>query len=359
MTTHSTIHASGAHPAVVVGTGFGARVHVPAMRAAGFEVLGLVGTDPERTARKAEASGVPHAFTDLDEAISKTGAVAVTIASTPHTHAPLTLTAVAHGCHVICEKPMAADVAEAQTMIDAAERAGVTHLLGHQFRWQPERAIVARALAKGLIGEPRYLTLTSYMPLVASAEACMPRWWFDEGAGGGWLGAHGSHIIDQVRSWGGEFASLSASLPTVSDRAGGAEDSYTVHFRLSNGADGVLQHTAGAWGSPMSVSRIAGTRGTLWIENGVVRLATSEGTEELAVPEDLAMPAPSDDPRQRMAQFERDPYIRLCEVLRAGVEGRPLPDAVAVPTFHDGVAAMKVMDAIRASARADGARIEL
>ena len=349
-----------AHPAVVVGTGFGCRVHLPAMRAAGFDVLGLVGTDPERTARKAESSGVPHAFTDLDEAIRKTGAVAVTIASTPHTHAPLTLTAVRHGCHVICEKPMAADVAEAQTMVEAAERAGVTHLLGHQFRWQPERAVVARALQEGRIGEPRYLTLTSYMPLVASPEARMPRWWFDESAGGGWLGAHGSHIIDQVRSWGGEFESLSAALPTVSDRQGGAEDSYTVHFRLTNGVDGVLQHTAGAWGAPMSVSRIAGTQGTLWIENGVVRLATSEGTQELPVAEDLALPAPtSDDPRQRMAQFELAPYVRLCEVLRAGVEGRPLPGAVAVPTFHDGVAAMKVMDAIRASASAGGARIEL
>lgn len=345
--------------ALVAGTGFGCRVHVPALRAAGFDVVGLVGTDPERTARKAESSGVPNAFTDLDEAISKTGAVAVTIASTPHTHAPLTLTAVARGCHVICEKPMAADVEEAMTMVEAAERAGVTHLLGHQFRWQPERAIVARALKEGLIGEPRFLTLSSYMPLVASPEARMPRWWFDESAGGGWLGAHGSHIIDQVRSWGGEFASLSASLPTVSDRKDGAEDSYTVHFRLTNGVDGVLQHTAGAWGDPVSISRIAGTRGTLWIENGVVKLATSEGTHELPVPDDLALSALSDDPRERMTHFELDPYVRLCEVLRAGVEGRPLPDAVAVPTFHDGIAAMKVMDAIRASAQADGARVEL
>ena len=215
-----------APPAVVVGTGFGCRIQVPALRAAGFDVVGLVGTSMERTERRAQASGVPKAFTDLDEAIRKTGAVAVTIATPPNTHASLSLTALSHGCHIICEKPMASDATEARTMLEAAEKTGVTYLLGNEFRWQPERAIMARALADGLVGEPRFLTLVSYLPLVASPEAPMPAWWFDEGAGGGWLGAHGSHLVDQVRLWLGDFASLSASLPVVADRDGGAEDSY-------------------------------------------------------------------------------------------------------------------------------------
>ncbi len=351
-----------APPVLVVGTGFGCRIHVPALRAAGFDVVGLVGTDAERTARRAQSSGVADAFIDLDEAIRKTGAVAVTVASTPHTHAALTLTALAHGCHVICEKPMASNVGEAHAMVQAAERAGVTHLLGNEFRWQPDRAIVARALAEGLIGEPRFLTLTSYLPLVASPEARMPRWWFDETAGGGWLGAQGSHIIDQVRTWAGEFASLSASLPLVSDRSGVAEDSYSVRFRLTNGVEGVIQQTAGAWGSPASMSRIAGTHGTLWIENGVVKLADRNGVRELPVPEDLVLPpppVPSSDPRHQFSQLELGPYTRLCEAFRAGIEGRTSASPVSLPTFHDGLACMKVMDAIRASAKGDGARVEL
>src|SRR6266481_2485426 len=52
-------------PALVVGTGFGCRTHVPALRAAGFEVAGLVGADAERTRRRAESSDVPQAFTEL------------------------------------------------------------------------------------------------------------------------------------------------------------------------------------------------------------------------------------------------------------------------------------------------------
>jgi predicted dehydrogenase len=334
-----------APPAIVVGTGFGCRIHVPALR----------------TAKRAEACGVTKVFTDLDEAIRNTGAVAVTISTPPDTHAALTLTALSHSCHVICEKPMASDTAQARTMLAAAEQACVTHLMGNQFRWQPERAIVARAVADGLIGEPRLLTLSSYLPLVASPDAKMPHWWFDEGAGGGWLGAHGSHIVDQVRSWLGEFASLSAALPIVSDREGVAEDSYVVRFRLANGTQGVLQHTAGAWGQPSMTSRVAGTKGTLSIENGAVYLANADGVRQLPVPENLMLPPPAagDDSRQRSSHMDVGPYLRLCEVLRAGVEGTTPATAVPPPTFADGLACMQVLDAIRKSAADDGAVVKL
>ena len=121
-------------PALVAGTGFGCRVHIPALRAAGFEVVGLVGTDAERTRRRAESSAVPQAFTDLDEAIRRTGAKVVNVATPPHTHGPLVMVAISRGCHVLCEKPFARDAAEARAMLHAAQRAGIVHLLGHEFR---------------------------------------------------------------------------------------------------------------------------------------------------------------------------------------------------------------------------------
>lgn len=355
---------TGSNPAaVVVGTSFGCRIHVPALRAAGFEVAALVGTDPERTARRAKAAGVEQTFTDLDEAIVRTGAKAVTIATPPHSHAALSLTALARGCHLICEKPFARDVAEARTMQAAAEKAGVMALVGNEFRWLPDRALVARAIADGLIGEPRFLTLTSYNPLVANPEAKMPRWWFDESAGGGWLGAQGAHIIDQVRTWLGDFASLSGTTPTVSDRpAQAAEDSYVMRFTLKNGVEGVLQHTAGAWGPSDATTRVAGTRGTLWVQGADVWLADKDGKRQLPVTPDLALPPPpaaSDDPRQQFSHFELGPYIRLAEALRAGVDGRDPKAPVPLPTFADGVAAMQVIDAVRASAAKGGALVEI
>jgi predicted dehydrogenase len=350
--------------ALVVGTGFGCRTHVPALRAAGFDVVGLVGRDAERTTKRAENCGVPHAFADLDDAITRTGATVVTVATPPHTHRTLSLIAIDRGCHILCEKPLAGDAKEARTMLEAAQRAGVVHLVGYEFRWATERALLARAIADGLIGKPRLAILVQYLALVASPEAKMPRWWFDEQAGGGWLGAHGSHIIDQVRTALGEFRSLSATLPIVSDRQGVAEDSYAVRFQLVNGVEGILQHTAGAWGPGASMTRVAGTEGTAWIESGTVKIADRDGTRDLPVPADLTLPpppppSPSDDPRQRVAGVELGAFTRLCEVLRAAMDGKAPCTAVPFPTFADGVACMEVLDAIRKSAGNAGELVRL
>jgi predicted dehydrogenase len=357
-----TIMAQAKLPALVVGSGFGCRIHVPALRAAGFDVVGLVGTNAERTERRAGNNGVPAAFTDLDQAIARTGAAVVTIASPPSTHAALSLAAIARGCHVLCEKPFAMNTAEARAMLAAAERAGVVHLVGHEFRWAPDRALVRRAIAEGMIGEPRFMTIAMYVSLVADPEAKMPRWWFDQGAGGGWLGASGSHTIDQVRTWLGEFESLSAALSVVSARTGVADDSYVTRFRLAGGVEGVLQQTGGAWGPIANVTRVAGTHGTLWIEDGAVHLADRSGARQLPVPADLALPPPpptSDDPRHIYSHLELGPYTRLCEAMRAAIEGRPAGGPVPLPTFADGVACTEVLDAIRKSAASGGALINL
>ena len=347
--------------AIVVGTGFGCRVHVPALRAAGFEVVALVGQDAERTERRATRAGIEHACTSLAEALALPGVEAVSVATPPSTHAALAVEAAQAGRHVLCEKPFALDVAEAEAMLAAAEAAGVTHLVGHEFRWAPERSVVGRAIADGAIGEPRFATFVQYVPLVADPAAKVPSWWFDPSAGGGWLGASGSHVVDQIRVWLGEFAEVSAELGLVSDRGGeAAEDSFTVRFRLHSGLHGTLQQTAAAWGPYAGITRVAGTRGTAWVEGDEPWIADADGARRLDVPADLALPeapAESDDPRHRFTHLELGPFTRLCEVLRAGVEGRPLPDAVPVPTFADGVADMRVLDAIRQSAANRGAPV--
>jgi len=97
--------------AAVVGTGFGCLTHVRALRTAGFEVHALVGRDPDKTTARAERFEIPHAFTSLAEALAIPGVDAVTIATPPHTHAPLVLDAVRADKHVLCEKPFARDAA--------------------------------------------------------------------------------------------------------------------------------------------------------------------------------------------------------------------------------------------------------
>ena len=75
----------------------------------------------------------------------------------------------------------------------------MTALVGHEFRWAADRATAARAIAGGTIGVPHLASLVQYVPLVADPEARVPEWWFDAARGGGWLGASGSHVVDQVR----------------------------------------------------------------------------------------------------------------------------------------------------------------
>src|SRR5207247_2410211 len=113
--------------------------------------------------------------------------------------------------------------------------------------------------------------------------------------GGGWLGAQGSHAVDQVRSTLGEFAGVSSHLPVPTDRAWTAEDGYLVNFRLRNGVAGVLQSTANDRGPFLVVSRVVGTTGTVWAEWDNVWLADADGTHEVPVPDDLR-PAPPDPP---------------------------------------------------------------
>lgn len=345
--------------AIVVGTGFGCRIHIPALRAAGFEVAALVGRNVERLERKAAENHVPMRFTSLDEAISATGASLVTIATTPNTHAALAHQAIARGCHVLCEKPFAFDAAEGAALLKAAEDKGIVHMVAHEFRWLPERALFGQAIREGLIGEPRFLAVDQFLPFCADPQARLPRWWFDKEAGGGWLGASGSHLIDQIRAWLGDIHSLSANLMTVSDRADVAEDSYSMRFLTKGGVEGSMQQSAGAWGEPASLCRCAGTAGTVWVEAGKVFVADRTGTRQLPVPSELELPPPppAADPTSpnRLSHFEIGPFTRLVETLRATIAGEPPSSAVAPATFHDGLACMRIMDAMHASASDGGA----
>ncbi len=361
--------------AVVVGTGFGARVHVPALRAAGFEVVALIGRDPERTARRAERGGIPHSFTSLDDALASRDLDfdAVTIATPPATHERIAVAALEAGRHVVCEKPFAVNAHEARRMVDAARASGAVALVGHEFRWATERATVARAIASGAIGEPRVASLVQFVPIVADPGARTPDWWFDADAGGGWLGASGSHVVDQIRVWLGEFESVSATLGVTSSRPGHAraeeggrlaEDSFTVRFRLRSGVEGVMQQTAAAWGPPTGLTRVAGISGTVWIDGDAAWIADADGSRPLPVDADLMLavePEVSDDPRHRYTHLELGPYTQLLRALHSAIDGTRLDDVstVPVPTFADGLACVEVLDAIRASSAADGARISV
>ena len=81
-------------------------------------------------------------------------------------------------------------------------------------------------------------------------------------------------------------------MSLLSNRDWTAEDTYTVHFRTRNGVDGVMQSSAGSWGTPLAATRIAGSKGTLLVEGNDVFVADGTGQRKLDVPADLELPAP-------------------------------------------------------------------
>lgn len=347
----------------VVGTAFGVLTHLRALRAAGLPVVALVGRDPRKTQERASRFGVPHASTRIADALRLPGVQAVTIATPPHTHAAIALAAIRARKHVLCEKPFAKDLREARRLLAAAEKAGVVHLLGTEFRWATGQALLARTVASGRIGRPRIATFLLHVPMLADSKAEVPEWWSDAAQGGGWLGAYATHVVDQIRTTLGEFEGVSAALPVVAERSWSAEDTYSVRFRLQGGVDGVLQSTAADWGPFLAVARIVGSGGTAWIEGDAVKVADRTGTHEVPVPEDLRLPPPDPPPadllhtaydRLHAGGIDLAPYTKLCELFRDRILGRPVPDDPKPPTFADGVANMAVIDAIRRSAARGG-----
>jgi len=350
--------------AVVVGTGFGVLTHLRALRAAGFDVKAIVGRDGEKARKRAELMGVPAGLDSLDEALALPGVDAVAVSTPPHSHAEIVLAAVAAGKHVLCEKPFARDAAEGRRMLEAAEAAGVVHLLGCEFRWATGQAVAARALANGVIGEPRMATFLFHMPALADAGAEVPDWWRVEAEGGGWLGAYASHIIDQIRVSAGEFVGVSASLQGVAERSEAmpwtAEDSYSVHFRTESGLEGILQSSSAARGPFAACTRFVGSQGTLWIEGDSVGVADASGERILEIPDDLRLPPPDPPPAELLSTtydmlhsmgIDLGPYTRLYETFREKILGRPVADDPRAATFADGVAVQAVLDAIRRSSR--------
>jgi predicted dehydrogenase len=345
----------------VVGTGFGCFTHVRALRAAGFDVVAVVGRDPLKTARRSRAFDVPRALTSMPDALALARVDAITIATPPHTHAPLVHAALDTGKHVLCEKPFARDAEEARELLTHAEQSGVVHMLGTEFRFDTGQALLARATHAGLAGEPRLAMFLLHVPVLADANTELPDWWADATQGGGWLGAHGSQVIDQIRVTLGEFAAVSVSLVHLAGRHTTADDGFVAHFRLQSGVEGVMQSTAADRGPLLIETRVLGTTGSMWIDGlgEAVWVADAHGRRQLAVPDDLRTARAAAPPQSVLETtyeqmighgLDLGAYTRLAEHFHGRITGAAAPPGPDPATFTDGVTDMTVLDAMRRSA---------
>jgi predicted dehydrogenase len=351
--------------AVVVGTSYGVLTHVGALRDAGFDVVALVGRDASKAGSRARSLGIPHGLNDLDQALSLGGTGVVTVATPPHTHADISLAAIAAGKHVLCEKPFALNLAQARQVLAAANKAGVVHLMGNEHRFRTTQETLRRVVSSGTIGQPRKAVIVRQWASLVDPSVELPSWWESVAQGGGWLGALGSHTLDQIRTTLGEFEAVSATVETLAPRpAMTADDTYTVQFRLTNGCSGVLHSSCAVTGPPIPITKISGSRGAAWADDDTVWADTGKGPHRVPDPEDMPrlppqrpnpdfLPPYSRDTGWHTSGLDRVAFARLYGQLYARLHQTPISDSPPAATFADGAATQAILDAIRRSSEQD------
>ena len=345
--------------AVVFGTNFGVNTHVAALRNAGFEVKALVGRDPAKTKARADWAGIPLGLTSREEALALPDVDLVAISTPPHTHAELAIAAFAAGKHVVCEKPFARDLAEAEQMLAAAEAAGLVHVIGHEHRFDTTQSLAYQAVREGVIGEPRMMTHITQLPMFAGAETEVPDWWGQASEGGGWLGANGIHMLDLARNVMGDITGLSASLTTLSPHGWTAEDTFSIHFRTATGG-GLIQSSIADLAPPLFATRVSGTKGSLWVEGPNVVVADADGQRTLEPPPEFVYAEMPESPRD-LIESTYDvlcasanaiaPYTTLYTGVREQMSGEAASHPTRAATFEDGVIGQRLLDAVRRSSR--------
>ena len=247
-----------------VGAGYFSQFHLQGWRAVPqAELVGWCDKDATKVSGAA-------AFASLEEMLAKTKPDVVDIVTPPDTHLELVSAVAARGVPVICQKPLAPTYAEAEQVVNAAERAGVPLVVHENFRWQPWYREARRLIDEGWFGKlhavafrlrpgdgqgPRaYLDRQPYFQK-------MPRLLVHETA---------IHWIDTFRFLMGEVTSVFASLKKRNPAIAG-EDSAYILFDFESGATGLFD------GNRLNDHVAANPRrtmGEMWLEGerGILRL---------------------------------------------------------------------------------------
>lgn len=346
----------------IIGTGFGHAVQAVAFRRhPGFDLVALAGSDEAKTRRIADEAAVTGAFGDWRRMLDEARPEVVSIASPPDLHREMMLAAVAHGCHVLCEKPTALHRYQAVEMREAARSAGRVAAINHEFRFFPARALALAQVRRGDIGVPRRGEIIGRYPIWWRPESRGWGWLSDARRGGGVLGALGSHHTDCLRLFFGEPLTAWASLrvdqprrgPTpaqASERLATADDACTVHYAFASGATASLDLNAS---TPYRWERfeIHGSEGTLrWDETGyrLWRMVAGEEPQEVEIPMEFRL-----EPRVGEPALVA-PFGVMVDRFHRAIGGQ----APMEPDFDDAVAVQSALDAARESSAA-GVRVRV
>jgi predicted dehydrogenase len=342
----------------IIGTGFARKVQIPGFSSVdGCKVVSIASAHLENARATAEEFGVEHFTDDWRQTVSRDDVDLVCITTPPVLHREMTLFAIEHGKHILCEKPMAMNVAEAEEMAAAAKKANIIAIIDHELRFLPGRQKAFAMLREGAIGKVRHAKYNFRAAYRGNPD--LPwNWWSDIEQGGGALGAIDSHVVDSLLWLLGTditsvFCQLQTHIPERRDNEGKthkvtSDDQADMLLRfadssLSRNATGLVACSMSEPPEYMNRFELFGDKGSMRIDNlGELYVATSGESEwkRIEVNEPIAG-SPNDNGFARGFKYIAP---KIVEAIR---EGKNTVDNAA--TFDDGVRVQRVLDAARES----------
>jgi 2-hydroxy-4-carboxymuconate semialdehyde hemiacetal dehydrogenase len=187
---------------VLAGEGAIARRHVAALaRIDGVEVVSVAGGIAADTAAFAAEFGIAHHTTDLAEALDRPGVDAVILATPTHLHAAQAIAVMEAGKHVLVEIPMADSLADAEAVVGAQERRGVTAMVCHTRRFNPSHQWIHRRILAGELSLQHLVVETFFFRRENKNALGQPRTWTDH-----LLWHHACHTVDLFQYQTGAIA---------------------------------------------------------------------------------------------------------------------------------------------------------
>lgn len=337
------------------------------------EVVAVCGRNADTTAAFADRWDVPNRFLDPARLLDSVDLEAVIVATSNDSHHDLTMAALDRGLHVLCEKPLAQNVAQATAMAARAAETGAITLVPFTYHYMPSNRWVKRLVLDGYVGTPYHVNLRYYTGYASDPGYS---WRFDrEIAGSGVIGDLASHWIHLAR-WLLDDTETSVSALTASfvereprpdgSRYEQAEDSAVLTVRYASGAYGVLQVSAVCWeGTPFGQTHhleVHGDSGTIYAtcdwdtvqEVRGVRRGEPGPPRLLPIPDDIWGGSRRDTVHNTYRDVFRESEAMTRGWITAIVEGRHVR-----PDFGDGLAVQRVVDAAVESAASGERRVAI
>jgi predicted dehydrogenase len=322
----------------ILGGGYGAKVPLPVLcEMEEFEPVAVWSRTPERARELAAEHDLELGTSDVDELLAHPGLEAVHVATPVATHAEIAIAAARRGLHVLVDKPLAMDLAEARAVRDAIAAAGVVGAVNYGRRFQATREALLARVAE-VAGAPRMVSISLVFDDHALPESRPFTWVQDAALGGGRLQGYGVHDLDLLLAAFGEVDCVAAATEVgVSERVAKdgtprtvtAEDAYVILIRFRGGGLGQVSLTATARHGRGDVIEVHGAEGTVRLDADK-RLHWGRAGEELRVEGPLKA-----DSKAAYARVARSFHAAI----REGTE--------AEPGLEEGLRVQAVLDAVR------------